>query len=219
MQLVFNWHITEACNYSCCYCFARWGRPREIWKNSTVCDRLFTELSKFSSLDSCKKIFEDRSVSNIRINFVGGEPLLLGESLITIIDRVVCEFGFSASIVTNASLLEGCLDILENIETIGISIDSFATDTNRLIGRAACCKDVLSGKDYKRIINLVRNRNPEIKVKVTSVVSEHNCGEELLKDIDALAPDRVKVFRQLPFEGNKGITDEMFDSFIVNNVI
>lgn len=23
-ELVVNWHITEACNYNCRYCFAKW---------------------------------------------------------------------------------------------------------------------------------------------------------------------------------------------------
>ncbi|EGR3240148.1 radical SAM protein, partial [Vibrio parahaemolyticus] len=24
-ELVINWHMTEVCNYSCKYCFAKWG--------------------------------------------------------------------------------------------------------------------------------------------------------------------------------------------------
>ena len=26
MDLVINWHITEACNYQCFYCFAKWQK-------------------------------------------------------------------------------------------------------------------------------------------------------------------------------------------------
>ena len=32
-QLVINWHLTEACNYSCQYCYAAWNKatnPREL---------------------------------------------------------------------------------------------------------------------------------------------------------------------------------------------
>ena len=32
-NLVINWHITEACNYHCKFCFAKWNHKNEIWEN------------------------------------------------------------------------------------------------------------------------------------------------------------------------------------------
>lgn len=35
-NLVVNWHITEACNYKCFYCFAKWQKNenKEIIHNN-----------------------------------------------------------------------------------------------------------------------------------------------------------------------------------------
>ena len=40
-ELVVNWHITEACNYKCSYCFAKWNRQ----KNEVMNDEAATILT------------------------------------------------------------------------------------------------------------------------------------------------------------------------------
>lgn len=47
-QLVINWHLTEACNYSCQYCYAAWNKatnPRELINDAGQTLELLTELS------------------------------------------------------------------------------------------------------------------------------------------------------------------------------
>ncbi|MEH6767525.1 hypothetical protein [Psychrobacter sp.] len=46
-ELVVNWHITEACNYKCSYCFAKWNRQKnEVMNDEAATIRLLDEISK-----------------------------------------------------------------------------------------------------------------------------------------------------------------------------
>ena len=44
-NLVVNWHITEACNYKCFYCFAKWQKNenKEIIHNN---EKSYNQLKK-----------------------------------------------------------------------------------------------------------------------------------------------------------------------------
>lgn len=49
-ELVINWHITETCNYACCYCFANWGGvpASEVWRDRVATASLLRNLHDFS---------------------------------------------------------------------------------------------------------------------------------------------------------------------------
>ena len=49
-QLVLNWHLTEACNYRCQYCYAAWKEsacPRELIHDVEQTTALLRELYRF----------------------------------------------------------------------------------------------------------------------------------------------------------------------------
>jgi len=76
-ELVINWHITEKCNYSCKFCYAKYQYANNIE----------SELNR--SLDNSKKMlyevynfFTNEFDRPIRLNFAGGEPFLTGNILV-----------------------------------------------------------------------------------------------------------------------------------------
>ena len=50
-ELTINWHITEACNYSCRYCFAKWNKNgKELLHSSASIEALMREIAKLPML-------------------------------------------------------------------------------------------------------------------------------------------------------------------------
>lgn len=50
-ELVINYHITEACNFKCSYCFAKWNKDaKKLLHNQTAVSKLMDELTKLQSL-------------------------------------------------------------------------------------------------------------------------------------------------------------------------
>lgn len=217
MQLVFNWHITENCNYNCKYCFGKWKAKDEIWKKHSTVHKLFSEIGSIQQGSKINHIDNGHIFNKIRINFVGGEPLLLGDKLKQIITIASSKYKFATSIVTNASLLAKHINVTQHIETLGISIDSFSKSTNINIGRCSSSKNSLSEKELLQLIQNVRGINPRINIKTNTVVSPFNWKEKPIEVIRTLAPDKIKIFRQLPFGKAKGISDHMFNSFLSRN--
>lgn len=114
-----NLHITDKCNFNCAHCFGKFS-PTDLrfedWKK--VVDNI------------CK----DSSV--VAINIAGGEPFL-HPNLERIINYIKDEKQKVISIVTNGFFLDTDkhASILCKIDMLGVSIDSFDTPTNALIGR------------------------------------------------------------------------------------
>ena len=78
VPVVINWHLTEACNYACRYCYAHWERAesvRDLFKSDTRVQALVAELARFfgSSEFAAKYGFNQ---ARPRLNIAGGEPLL-----------------------------------------------------------------------------------------------------------------------------------------------
>jgi len=217
MQIVFNWHLTERCNYACKYCFAKWQATNDVCQDSKLVKRIFTELASAQSLQIFKKTLGNANKPQIRINFVGGEPLLLGSNLKRIIKVATTKYDFAASIVTNASLLDRNIGITKHLEILGISIDSFSSLTNNHIGRCSHTQRPLTKEHLKEVIRRARELNPSIKIKTNTVVSRFNWKERPIEMIRTFTPDKIKIFRQLPFERIEGITDEMFNTFLDRN--
>jgi len=213
MDIVYNWHITENCNYSCNYCFAKWGGKNELWKDSEKLDAVMLEIKECGYLP-----FGDKNISqDIRINFAGGEPLLLGEKLITVI-KGANKLGFKTSIITNASLLERYLSIVNHIDMLGISIDSLNTHTNLTIGRSTKSGQVILFETLSAVIAKARLINPNLKIKFNVVVNSYNYAELLIPKLQSLRPYKIKVLRELSAGNNISMTtDAMFSQFIELN--
>lgn len=96
--LVINWHVTEACNYRCRYCYAKWQQPdgHEVIRNPRATARLLEALyAGFSDQDQSRRP---------RLNFAGGEPLLFGRQVAAAME-LSRSIGFDVSLITNASRL------------------------------------------------------------------------------------------------------------------
>lgn len=203
-NLVVNWHITERCNYQCRFCFAKWDNQNEIWNSF--------DKAKFI-LDNIKSIWKP----SYRLNFVGGEPLLFPTKIIPIMKYAI-SLGMNISVQTNGTNLEILVPIVRNISQIGISIDSWNSERNKIIGR--CCGSETLNKDtllYK--INLLRNAGGDFKLKINTVVNEWNWDDVVIPQMEELGCNRIKILRQLPFGTSKGISDEQFYTFIKYNYL
>jgi radical S-adenosyl methionine domain-containing protein 2 len=139
-QLVINWHLTEACNYRCRYCYARWDGlrdQRELIHDVDRTRRMLGLLAEFFSPDNASNpLRQEMSWSSVRLNLAGGEPLLYQKRTCDVVD-VAHEMGFEVSMISNGSHFSRLsLEALApKISLLGISLDSADEAVNRAIGR------------------------------------------------------------------------------------
>jgi len=151
-----------------------------------------------------------------KINFVGGEPLLI-KDLPVLLAHAKKE-GFTTSLVTNASLLSRRLkEVAEHTDWVGISIDSFDERTTLKLGRHSSGRMV----DYLPVIGEVKAQG--IKVKINTVVSHLNWDEDMSEPLQIAMPDRWKVLRLLLIDGENDSqthmvpTDSEFTAFVTRH--
>ncbi|NLB64576.1 MAG: radical SAM protein [Fibrobacter sp.] len=210
MQLVINWHITENCNYKCFFCFSEWKNAKEIWPCSADALQIIKEVSTINT-----NIGNHKFARPTRLNFAGGEPLVLGNKLVEYI-RTAKEMGLETSLITNGFLLKKHIEVADSLDMLGISVDSLDESTNMKIGRN-CGSKVLSQGELFEVVKSVQQRNPNIKLKFNSVVNKYNWKSTVAKDLQKLLPNKVKILRQLPFKEEKGISDAEFAHFVCQN--
>lgn len=212
-ELTINWHITEACNYVCRYCFAKWEiSGRELLHFSDGIAAMITEITKLPTLFNQQK---GTSFNCIRLNLVGGEPLLYKAQTMQII-RAAREQGLALSMVTNGSLLddEWCEVIARDFKGIGISIDSVSGQTNLDIGRHAK-NQLIPSEQVVRRIQAIRAKNQNIYIKINTVVNQLNYQENMADFIAKVAPDKWKIFKMLPMvTDDLSIDDTQFQQFL-----
>jgi radical S-adenosyl methionine domain-containing protein 2 len=192
-------------------------KSKEIYRNNNAVNNMLDELSK---KDVANKMIDER-ITNVRINFAGGEPLLLGKRFILIVKRTK-EMGFETSIITNGYLIDKHPEIVESLDMIGISVDSLDENICKKIGR--CLKtEHTSGENYLSLekltatVSTIRQIKPTAKIKFNIVVNEYNYDTNIAEQLQVFKPDRLKVLRQLPFNGEKGISDEQWKRFLTAN--
>ena len=102
---------------------------------------------------------------------------------------------------------------------MAISIDSESPATHASIGRAVRGVAPLSADTYQQLAALVHEAR--LRLKVNTVVSSVNAGEDLRAFIRRLSPERWKVLRAIAVRGqNDGAiepmlcTDEEFTAFV-----
>lgn len=101
------------------------------------------------------------------------------------------------SVVTNGSLLSDRVfdEMSENIDWIGISIDSANDEIERSLGRG-------SGHHVEYVKTLAPIiHSKDIKLKINTVVIRTNLDEDLRPLIEELDPQRWKVFQYLHVDG------------------
>lgn len=195
-ELVVNWHITEACNYHCNYCFAKWDKQKnDLMNDEGSVGKLMDEIQKLPSILNDKYLTEFES---IRLNLVGGETFLNIRKVTSIIHQAK-QRKFSLSAITNGSRLNNELVTLisNDFNSIGFSVDSLDSPTNIKIGRTEK-SGVMDTDKVLRDISLIKELNPSIDIKINTVVSSLNQSEDLSAFIDQAAPNKWKVFKVLP---------------------
>lgn len=195
-ELVVNWHITEACNYHCNYCFAKWDKQKnELMNDEYSVSKLMDEIQKLPAILNGKYLTEFES---IRLNLVGGETFLNIRKVTRIIHQAK-QRKFSLSAITNGSRLNNELVTLiaNDFNSIGFSVDSLDNPTNIKIGRTEK-SGVMDTDKVLRDISLIKELNSSIDIKINTVVSSLNQSEDLSAFIDQAAPNKWKVFKVLP---------------------
>ena len=146
-----------------------------------------------------------------KINFAGGEPTLC-PWLPDLIDLSKGN-GMTTSIVTNGSTItDSYLDKLDgNLDWVGLSIDTLDADTQKRMGRTVRGTHPMTEGRYLQCVNAIKRRG--IRLKINTVVTSMNRGEDLTRFIRLAKPERWKVFQVLPVIGQN---DDRIDEFAVS---
>jgi radical S-adenosyl methionine domain-containing protein 2 len=206
-QKVVNWHLTEACNYACGFCYAKWDKPseRELIHDGSRTRALLGQIhALFASSRAVASGVADGDYRPVRLNIAGGEPLLYRDKVLGVA-TYARSLGFEVSIITNGSLLDRSLlvQLAPMLSLLGISIDSTQAATNRAIGRA----DKRSGRTLGidavgALFRDASESNPELRFKINTVVNSRNWQEDMTSAIRRLAPEKWKVLQMLPVQNS-----------------
>ncbi len=209
--LTINWHVLEACNFSCYFCYAKYGQKSRFEADFSV---VLNELSTLS-----RKRIELQSgavwAESVRVNFAGGEPLLAKELGAAI--ALASDLELRPSVISNGSLMSD--DFIKQygamISVAGFSVDSFDAATNENIGRRTNHGAQVNLERLEQIFALFREVSPQTQLKINTVVCRENADLDLSGPLERLRPDRWKALRVIPIHGAEGraITDEQFRAF------
>ncbi|QBY54446.1 viperin family antiviral radical SAM protein [Cupriavidus oxalaticus] len=221
--LVLNWHLTEACNYRCQYCYATWDEStcrRELIHDPERTTGLLNELYQFFRPGNRMNPLANRLAwSSVRLNLAGGEPLLHAGKLPSIVSQAR-GLGFEVSMISNGSQLNEELlnQLAPQLTWLGISIDSVNPATNRAIGRVDRRSRLLNLEGLASNLVGARLSNPGLRIKLNTVVNQLNHGEDLGSLIQCFAPQKWKVLRMLPVVNQHlAVSDEQFAAFVARH--
>lgn len=222
-ELVINWHVTEACNFGCRYCYSHWEKPaskRELVHDAIRSARLIEELSAFfSPSNRANPLANEFKWTSVRLNLAGGEPLLYERRIVEIAQQARSH-GLDLSVITNASRLNNALmtELAGLLSLFGISVDSSDAARNQLIGRVSRTGQALQLPNLTEMIAHGRALNPTLRLKINTVVNSLNWDENMTELIKQLAPDRWKVLRMLPSTtSDLAVTAEQFKAFVTRH--
>jgi len=222
-ELVINWHITEACNYRCKYCYSTWSRPNhayDLCRSRTRTRQFLSSLrAYFDSSCSMNPLTRTLSWRSLRLSIAGGEATLYNSRLPEIVGEAK-ELGFEVSLISNGSFFtnEMMQLVTPNLAMLGVSIDSVSPTTNLAIGRVQQDGSILDTKLLVEHLSNVRALHPALKLKINTVVNAANVYEDLTPWIRILSPERWKVLRVLPVVSDAlSVTDEQFQQFVLRH--
>ena len=225
-ELVVNWHVTEACNYRCRYCYSQWEREAHrldvIRDEAASLDLVDALWQYFRAENDGNPLRAQLQWSNLRLSLAGGEPMLFPRQIARVA-RHAKSRGMRVSMITNGSLLgrdAGVLsDLAGSLDMLGLSIDSTSDSGNRAIGRADRKGNALSMAQLVALVADVRAAHPGITLKVNTVVNALNVHDDLREVIEAIRPDRWKLLRVLPVLGDDlAVSDSDFASFVARHL-
>lgn len=216
-ELVINFHMTEACNYRCGYCYATWDNhvlSSELHHTETQVNALLGRLADYFLSDNPLK--QQLGYRTVRINFAGGEPIMLGSRFIEAL-LYAKSIGFNTSIITNGHFLNAQMlkRVSSHIDMLGISFDTGDYLLANSIGRLDRKGAWLSPERLIDICAIYRNLNPQGKLKLNTVVNAYNWRENLLSTMEQIQPDKWKLLRVLPVQQQDcTITDEQYRAYV-----
>lgn len=205
-----NYHLWAPCNMRCRFCFAPF--------HDVVAEVLPQgHLPREESL----RLVRALSSRFRKISFAGGEPTLcpwLPELI-----EAAREEGATTMLVTNGSRLAPTLQrVAGMLDWVALSIDSASESTLVTLGRAVQGRKAIPAPLYVELAEEARRAGA--RVKINTVVTSLNAGEDLSWLIFALRPERWKVLRVLPVDGqNSGkvepllCSDEDFAGFVTRH--
>ncbi|WP_394230066.1 viperin family antiviral radical SAM protein [Shewanella colwelliana] len=199
-EMVINFHMTETCNYRCGYCYATWegnDSQAELHQSSGDIQSLLRKLADyFLSENPIRKALRYTSV---RINFAGGEPVMLGARFVSAL-LLAKSLGFRTSIITNGHLLSNKMleRICPHLDMLGLSFDTADFLLAQSIGRVDRKSAWLSPSRTIDIVTAYRALNNHGKVKINTVVNAFNWREDMSHVIELIQPDKWKLLRVLP---------------------
>jgi radical S-adenosyl methionine domain-containing protein 2 len=195
--MAVNFHVWKPCNYKCKFCFA-----------------VFDDVPGRLTRDQAVRVVELLAPHCQKITFVGGEPTLcpfLGDLL-----EAAHRAALTTCVVSNGERLRPILERhAASLDWVGLSVDSASEETCTRLGRG-------TGGHVRRSIELAaRARHPARRIKLNTVVTAWNCDEDMTDLVRQIQPERWKVFRVLPIDGqNDGrvepllITAEQFRGYL-----
>lgn len=215
-ELVINYHVTEVCNYSCKFCYAKWDRPNEIQANGQDAELMLEKLANYFFDDNTNQVKAVFPYKSVRINFAGGEPLILKERFAKLIIKTK-SLGFNLSLITNGHYLTD--SFINNygamFSMIGVSFDSQFSTVRENIGRINHKGKSFGSDDLIKAVTELRSVNPSITIKVNTVVNSLNNQESFEQLIANIKPEKWKVFQVLPvLNNNLLVSDEQFSGFV-----
>lgn len=205
-----NYHLWQPCNMRCRFCFATFEDVRSELPAG--------HLPREQSLQLVRALARRFQ----KITFAGGEPLLC--PWLPDLVRAAREEGAVTMLVTNGSRLRP--ELLERLtgqlDWAALSVDSASEVTHLRLGRAVAGRRPLSLEEYESLA--ARLRAAGVRVKLNTVVTSLNAGEDLTPLVCRLRPERWKVLRVLPVDGqNDGrvepllCTDADFQAFVARH--
>ena len=215
-ELIINYHITEVCNYSCKFCYAKWDRPNEIHTQGNNAELMLEKLASYFFNDAGNGVKSVFPYKNVRINFAGGEPLILKQRFEQLIIKAK-SLGFNLSLITNGHYLT--TEFIDNygslFSMIGISFDSQFVETRKHIGRIDNKGNSYDEDALLNTVTRLREVNPSVTIKINTVVNSLNYQELFYELMNEVKPDKWKVFQVLPvLNSNLLVTDEQFSVFV-----
>lgn len=219
-ELVINWHLTEACNFGCKFCYSAWAKEqgsRDVVKDKAASLDLIREIyAFFRPGNTANPLFNKMQWKSVRLNFAGGEPLLHGKQIPSLV-RFASELGFTTSLITNGSRLSAGLlgEIAPHMSWLGLSLDSTDDQANRKIGRVDRRGGLLNLAELSENIGSEMRKNPALKLKINTVVNALNVDEDFTGLISGLSPDKWKILRMLPVvTQNLAVSNAAFMAFV-----
>jgi len=219
-ELVINWHLTEACNFGCKYCYSAWVKERgtrDVVKSKTASHELISEIySFFRPGNTANPLYNKMKWESVRLNFAGGEPLLHGDRIPDLV-RIASEVGFKTSLITNGSRLSASLlgEIAPYMSWLGLSLDSTSDQANRQIGRVDRRGGLLDLAELSENVVAEMRNHPALKLKINTVVNALNVDEDFTDLILRISPNKWKILRMLPVVNqNLAVNDLEFRAFV-----